>query len=1022
MTAILRITFVLTVLTTVLFARGAGGRLRPRDKKDDITMEKPPRKGKSADAKKDARAPKKKAPEVPKDPFEAAVFHLATWPSPEAREAAASLALKGPTIEPKLIERLAGATPGLSAGIAFVLGEVGGDAAVPALQAIASRPSMADHLPEVFTAIGKLEGTNAVRRILPYLRHPKRSARIAAERWLNRHVTKETAPRLIAFLEESSPGARTSAFRLLVNVAPEAAKPHAFRRLDDGYWELALASARFLAEVGDDEDLKELNADARGPLARRSAYAVVALVIAAAKRGNQVFEEETVTMLLDSHRGMKAAEKLNRGVAAIALAEIGYDSDRPEIDKLLDNEIIDVLLDTLGGRAFFKDYPALSEPARDRFGLLTGIIERRPIPELWRWWHENRDDFVARRALRSIDPEQLHTLRVRARSSVEPALTTTLFSTEPEDALKPDNVGLVFVHLLDREARDLADLLSREFLTLPDWGTVDPNRAIRSGDRAAVGPAVVVTVSANGRSRTAAGRKGAMPKGLLDLVLRLRQVRDAFSWQRYWDRNAYGRFEDFLETEGAFFASGPTPQEMAGRLKKLILGSLDDLATTALRNRALDHLVSLEVELTDSDCYRLAMFLGSEDGLTPFAVRAGRLLAGAGRSIGGTLMTDWAEKNPGTKSIDLLALTFEHLGKDEIRKAAKSERVVVRRAAMRAAATSLGGESKIAVLEVGALDRVIVVRREALRALGASGEAAAIDVLTKAMEDKSPEVRSTAVEALGSLARPEVIPILNRELSSDDPGRRISAVRALCASKLDAAITPVLGVLRSDASAVVREIAAREISAFGIRVMDGLSRIALSIKADPAVRVLAVEAIVDLGGTAAATLLTALLSDPAPDVADSAALALSSVGRKNGVPHLLEALTKGRSRSRIVGALEQLSCQSFPRAKASELVAIYKGWWNEHKTESTGQWFADALARKGYGSPMLMTLANERPDRRVSPLLIGAMADEEWFIRANANLWLQRITGQSFGTVDRFSAPEQIRSIQELWQAWWEKQ
>jgi len=1019
MTGILRIYIILIVLSSVVLAQDPRLRPGPKKGKDDIKMENPPGK-KTPSGEKEKGG--EKEPEAPKDPFDTALEMLATWPAPEAREAAASLALEGPAIEKKLIERLSGASPGLTAGIAFVLGEVGGDASVPALQAIASRPTMADLLPEVFTAIGKLEGSSAVRRILPYLRHPKRAARLAAERWLVRHVTESHVARLVSFLTDPSAGARVSAFRLLMRVAPDLARGHAFDLLDDASWELALASARFLAQQGGDEDLKRLNEDAQGPQARRAAYAVAALIIAGKKRGNEVFTEATIRMLLDSPRGFKSVEKLNRGVAAIALAEIGYDSDHEEIDRLLDGEVIDVLLDTLGGPTFFKDYPALAEPARDRFGLLTGIIERRSIPELWRWWHENRDGFVARRALRSIDPDRLRVLRIRASSSIDPALTTTIFSTEAEDALKPENVGIVFVYLLAREARDLADLLSREFLPLPDSGIMDPSRVFRDRDRAGLGPDVVVTVTANGRSRTAAGHKGMVPDALLRLVARLRQVRDAYSWQRYWDRNTYRRFEEFLETEGAFFTGGSTPEEVAKRLTELILSSLDDLSSGAHRLRALDHMASLDVELSDSECYRLAVFLGAERGLTPFSDRAARILAATGRPIVLQLMTDWVERNPGTKTIDLLARTLTSLGPRDIRKAAKSDRVVVRRAAMRAAIRGLDGDGQISVLEVGARDRAIDVRREALRSLGASGEPAAIEVLSRAMADESVEIRNTAIEALGSLSRPEVIPIITKELASDEPGRRIAAVRALCASKLDEAITPVLLALESDASPVVRKIAAQEVVVFGVRAMEGLSRIALSIRAEPAVRVLAVEAIIGLGGMAVSGILTALLADPAPEVADAAALALASLSRKNSVPRLLEALAGGRSRSRIVAALEQLSCQSFPRAKASELVAIYRGWWNEHKTESTGQWFADALARKGYGSPSLPTLAHDRPDRRVTPLLIGALVDEEWFIRANANLWLARITGQNFGSIDRFSPAGLVRDVQERWQVWWEKQ
>ncbi|MEN8149139.1 MAG: HEAT repeat domain-containing protein [Planctomycetota bacterium] len=1016
MTGILRITILLLLVAGVAAAQNP--RFRPGKKKgkDGVEMEKPDR---PAGPKKGAE-PGKTEPEAPEDTFEAALLKLAGWPSTDAREAAATLALEGPEVEAKLIARLGSSTPALTEGIAFVLGEIGGDASVPALQAVASRPTMADHLAEVFTALGKLAPETGIQRIMPFLRHPKRTARLAAEHWLGSHVNATHASRLEAFFDEKASGPRVSAFRLLVKVAPDRALVHAEELLGDEAWELSRQASRLLADRANDEILADLNLTAQGPEGRRSAYAVLALVRAAKTRGNDVFTEETIRMLLDSPRGFKSAEKLNRGAAAIALAEIGHDSDHPEIDALLDGEVIDVLLDTLGGKTFYKDFPALAEPARDRFGLLTGIIERRSVPELWRWWHENRDGFVARRALREIDPDHLKVLRIRASSGVEPALTMTLFSTEAADALRPENTGIVFVHLLRPEALRLAELLTAKFLPLPDSGIVDPTRVMDGASRAGLGPEVVVTADVNGRSRTAAGRKGNVAPALLELISEFRKVRDAYAWQRYWDRDTYERFEDFLRREGEFFAVNPEPAAAAARLKGLILGSLDDLTTSTQRTRALDLLATLEADLSDSDCYRLALFLGREEGLTPFSERVARLLAGAGRGIVLPLLTEWAERASGTREIDFLADALVTLGKREIDRGAKSERVVVRRAAMRAAVRGLESDAAVPVLTVGTSDKAVEVRREALRGLGATGAESAVAVLKTAMDDPVVEIRNTAVEALGELKRPEVVPILTKELDGDDPGRRIAAVRALAASGLDSALSPVLLALKSDSSPVVRDVASSEIVKFGKRAMKGLSRIALSMKSDPAIRVDAIEAMSGIGGPSVMGMLTALLSDPAPKVADAAALSLAGKGRREAVPHLLDALAAGRSRSRIVGALERMSCQSFPRAKQSELVAIYRGWWEEHQGQSTGRWFADALERKGYGSPMMPTLARGEPDDRITPLLIGALADPDWFIRANANLWLVRMHEREFGEVGRFTSADEVRSVLDRWQEWWE--
>ena len=54
-------------------------------------------------------------------------------------------------------------------------------------------------------------------------------------------------------------------------------------------------------------------------------------------------------------------------------------------------------------------------------------------------------------------------------------------------------------------------------------------------------------------------------------------------------------------------------------------------------------------------------------------------------------------------------------------------------------------------------------------------------------------------------------------------------------------------------------------------------------------------------------------------------------------------------------------------------------------------------------------------------LIIEALGDEAWYVRANANLWLQRITLEDFGEVTRFTADDEARSMREKWRTWWKE-
>ena len=144
MTGILRVLLTILLLAATVLAQS---------KRDGDGIKMQPRPGKTEEGKKEGE---RKEPEKELPPFEAALEKLKTWPAAEALDAAATLALEGPEGEKRLIDALKTATPAQAAGIAFVLGEIGGDASVPALQAIAARPAMSDHLKEIFVALGLL--------------------------------------------------------------------------------------------------------------------------------------------------------------------------------------------------------------------------------------------------------------------------------------------------------------------------------------------------------------------------------------------------------------------------------------------------------------------------------------------------------------------------------------------------------------------------------------------------------------------------------------------------------------------------------------------------------------------------------------------------------------------------------------------------------------------------------------------------------------------------------------------------
>ncbi len=1016
MTRLLRAFLLLLAMVGAAVAQGTGP--GPADspgvpigrEKDRIRMV--PRDPGSAPGAETPKEEEKAPPPEDEDPFTANVRRLGGWPSGEARAAAVALALLGPEIEPKLIALLPRAEPPLAAGLCVVLGDIGGDEALAAVQRVAGLPAMSEFLPEIFEVLGRLDGENAIKRVLPFLRHPKRPAREAAELWLRSRLNASFVPRLVETLSDTNRGARLSALRLLGGLDPAQARASALGLLGDEAPEVARFAAETLAHGADDAVVADLNRAAGGAAERPAAYAMLALVLYEERIGRRAYEEATLAALL-GRNGLRSPEKLNRGIAAVALADIGYDSQIPAVDAVLDQTVVPVLLDTVGGQSYFKDYSSIAELARDRFGKMTGIRERTAIPELWKFWADNKDGFVARRALRDIAAESLGSLRVRARSLVTPALPTTLFSAVAADAGKPEVSGIDFVHLLPGDVTALADLLTREVLSLPGGAALPAAKAEEFG------PEVQITISVNNRSRTVSARDGAVPDGVRTALLALLELRGRYAWQRFWDRARYPAYEAFIREESAFFASDPAPEARALRLKALILGALDDLATADERLTALRMLSELPVPYTDTDAYRLATLLDAEAELSPYAERLAEVLGRTGRPLIVPILADWLARHPGPHGLAIFSDALARLGAAETERAAGSDLEFVRRGAMAAGPAAVPPDRLLAHLTRGTRDDSPAVRREACLALGASRLDGALPLLDAATRDPDVEAAGAALSALGALGRPEVVPLLLRELASEDAARRVTVVEALCASALPEALPPVLTVLTDDPSPLVRGVAAREVARFGDAALRGVSAIVMDPKADAEVRARAVETLARIGRDHVSDVLEALLADPADAVADAAAFALASRANKAGVPRILAALEAGRNPVRAVEALEQVSSQSFPGARPEELPSIYRGWWSEHRNEPESAWFGAALRERGAPEEAAVSLLAGKPDANAVPALLSALSDPAWFVRANANLWLARLSGKDMGEITRHTAAEEVRAVEARWRALW---
>lgn len=209
-------------------------------------------------------------------------------------------------------------------------------------------------------------------------------------------------------------------------------------------------------------------------------------------------------------------------------------------------------------------------------------------------------------------------------------------------------------------------------------------------------------------------------------------------------------------------------------------------------------------------------------------------------------------------------------------------------------------------------DPSLEVRAEVARALGRIGDARAVVPLIGKVQDSASEVRRAVARALGDLSDLRASSALMLALQDASQEVRIEAVTALGKLRSDEATLAIAPLVeggdspemsglaafgsRSPSGAGVNEVRAAALRALGRIGSDSAVKVltaALS-KDDPqALRSPVREALVDAGKPAVPALVTMLSGSPQPNAAAGAALALGSLGAKEGLEVIVRGMQRG---------------------------------------------------------------------------------------------------------------------------------
>ncbi len=215
-------------------------------------------------------------------------------------------------------------------------------------------------------------------------------------------------------------------------------------------------------------------------------------------------------------------------------------------------------------------------------------------------------------------------------------------------------------------------------------------------------------------------------------------------------------------------------------------------------------------------------------------------------------------------------------------------KAAVRQAAI-SALNSLGHPDMPARAAVLLCDPDPLVRESAARIAGYFGYPECVDLLFELCHDEDEGVRRAAIESLPYLEDDRVLPTLVAALQDGPRKVRASAARALGQAESPDVLWPLLSALE-DADPWVRYYATRSLGRLAFpESLDALAHLAREDEANM-VRAAATEALGQIGGAWAVTILAPLVEAEEHDLSRAALRALGQIGHPDALPPILAAL------------------------------------------------------------------------------------------------------------------------------------
>ncbi len=951
---------------------------------------------------------------------------LRGWPDQRgAQRAAESLYLRGTDVVPYLVEALRDGDPALHPGAAWVLGKVGEPVHVQVILAAAAKRTNASRADVFFRAAYGLSAEHARTWLIGFLGLANRPTfRREATRFLAENLTPADAPAVLQLLDGRKPAVRIAGLHLLRAASVADADERLVQSLSDTDADVAAEAAMILGRGDSTVMVQRLNELARGGDARERGYATLALAESARVRQGEPFESATL-LALAGQRGLAHPIKFNRATAAIGLA-FGAPSSRDEsLLALLDESVVDVLIDTIGGE-HFREYESVRGATFAALRRLSGKDLSETAVEWAQWWRGARGSFRARRPLERLEPGDLVRASVRVtvveanglRRSAEFAPASA--PTRPDVLWLTDEAFGAFVEFLEslgifRGPESAQDRTDEHIAVTLSVGNQRRRMTLRPED----------DTEAGGRATTR-------------LRLRFDALLEANEWQVYVDTDRWLDRKVWWDRNQAVLAEAG-PDERTSFVRSAIVAAFDDLPDDLARAQALYRLQRLGGRLSGPEAATLAEQLAGAPAFGTMEKDGLRWIMGQGHEdVRATLLNALAQRREEDARAVLARILVEG-GVAALRESYADARPGIRAAGAMGTRLMIAGDGfevdpavrERAVerlrpgLEVLALDEEPRVSVEALLALAVLGDTAVVGRLETLFRDGDMRTRLEVARALGYIPGNAAHPFLTRilaERGEGGGGLRAAALRSMARGGHKDAVRLLGYYLTNDADPSVQEAAADALAELAspearFLVVDELMR----GPTQPERRARLVDTLGRFEGDVVDEQLRRHLGDESPAVVAAAALRGAERGLGETVPYLVALLRRGspseKDRARV--ALELLTSLRFDEPSPTDAAVRYESWYEHERVGNARTWFRDALKRKGYDVSGLGLYVRGELDEGTVPFFVRVLRDPDPVLRRNASRALEAVTGERLGAVDLATSPRRAEEVATLWTDWY---